>query len=283
MTFMDVWIGGLAIDDRSPEQVIDALTSTYAGNSCPRCEGDDVNIVGDERALLVAGTKGWTSLYLEAFENDAAMAIDLSKQLTTTIVCHRSVLYDAFSILVYHDGELIDEYQSCPDYFKSYEEADSSAEELARTTGDVAIFQAAVSRIDAQLLADIYQKSRIDKLSEQIEPEMTVSKALNLLRKALKIGTFEHGFDDLWYGAEDFQLKANFLAFNCPDKEPKTRWGHLKKQARDSRDRWKKSKNELKEKMQELKSSLPRLYKKKPADSKSKERPEKETSDSDEN
>jgi hypothetical protein len=254
---MDVWIGGLAVDGRSVEQVRSVLTDIFIEGEYERCEGNDVDVVGDERALIIGGTKGWTSVYLERFENDAAVAVALSKELSTTVLCHRSVLYDAFAIVVYLDGDLIDEYQSCPDYFKAYDQPDSTAEELEQTAGDAEVVKAAVSRIDEALLTEIYDKSRLTNLAEQVEPEMSVPDALKALRKALKIGTLEHSFDDLWYGAEEFSLKAEHLGFLSLNKEPTSRWGIMKKRAKDSRDRWRSGTAKVKDKIAALKSKWP--------------------------
>lgn len=263
---MDVWIGGLAIDERSPAEVHEALGAFFSENDYEACEGDDIHVVGDERALIIAGTKGWTSVYLEEFDHDEAVAMALSKSLETTVVCHRSVLYDAFAIFVFHGGELVDEYQSCPDYFKAYDEPDSSESELARTAGQAEALQSLVSRVDGALLAEIYQQSRLESLTEDIAAEMPVGEALKQLRKALKIGTFEHSFDDLWYGAEDMGLKVNYLGFLSPNAEPKTKWGILKKHAAESRGRWRQKKERFKDKVQYIKSKWPLSRKKSDTD-----------------
>lgn len=254
---MDVWIGGLAIDGKSPAEVAEALEAFFQGNEYERCEGDDIHVVGDERVLIIAGSKGWTSVYLEEFDHDEAIALALSKSLETTVVCHRSVLYDAFAIFVYHGGELVDEFQSCPDYFKAYDQPDSTEAELARTAGQADLIASLVSRVDGALLAEIYQQSRLESLTEDVHPEMSVGEALKKLRKALLIGTFEHSFDDLWYGAEDMGLKVNYLGFLSPNAEPKTRWGILKKRATDTRSRWRQSKERFKDKVGVLKSKWP--------------------------
>ncbi|MDF1663115.1 MAG: hypothetical protein P1V97_15175 [Planctomycetota bacterium] len=259
---MDVWIGGLAVDERSPAEVHEALCAFFTDNEYERCEGDDIHVVGDERALIIGGTKGWTSVYLEEFDHDEAVALAISKTLETTVVCHRSVLYDAFAIFVYYGGELIDEFQSCPDYFKAYDEPDSTESELARTAGQADALQSLVSRVDGALLAEIYQQSRLESLTEDINPEMSVGEALKQLRKALKIGTFEHSFDDLWYSADDMNLKVNYLGFLSPHAEPKTRWGILKKHAAESRGRWRQKKERFKDKVNFIKSKWPLSRKK---------------------
>jgi len=208
------WIGGLAIDGRGPQELSSALDELYGEAGYTRLEDEGRDTVGDERALIIAGTKGWTAVYLESSERDAAFALALSERLATTVICHRAILYDAFWLLSYKGGALIDEYQSCPDYFKSYGEADASSAELARSAGNSAALKAAVPRIDAALLGEIYEGARLHDLEAALEAVMPVDEALKKLRSALQIGTFEHAFEELWW--KDLTVEMRFLAYMAP-------------------------------------------------------------------
>ena len=230
-------IGGLAVWQRGRDQVVEALDGLYRGQGCEPLEGEGPDVEGEERALVIPGSKGWTSLYLERGERDSSVATELSQRLSTVVLAHRAQLYDAFYIQVYAGGELIDEYQSCPELLASFGDPELGPAALARTEGQAELLAAAVSQVDGALLAEIYRESRLVDLDAASGAPLPVTEALSLLRKATGIGTFEHSFEDLWFAAEGMGLKVRYRAYRRALSELEG-WERLERRARDARARW---------------------------------------------
>lgn len=231
------WVGGLAIDGRSLKQVTDAVTEIFKAEGYECLPENDVDVAGDERLLVIAGSKGWTALYLENSDKDEDMAVALSKDMSTTVLVHRSIPFDAFALMLYHSGDLLDEYQSHPFLFHDFT-GSATEPDLENTVGNPETFKTLVSRVDAGALSEIYQSCRMTDLDAPLEDPDLIKSALRQLRKATGVGTFEHSMDDLWYRAEDLKLKVRYLAFLAPPKPKVTPWQRLTNRAREARDRW---------------------------------------------
>ena len=251
------WIGGLAVDGRGATEVVRVLDEIYteAGFERVETEGDgDPSVVGDERALVISGTKGWTAVYIEMPDKDLLMARELSQRLGAVVLLHRSILFDAVALFWFASGDLMDEFQSCPDYFKGWGEPDAGEGELERTAGQAEVAKTLVSRIDAGALDEIYRECRMTDLAEGDPPAMELGVALRKLRKATGVGTFEHGFEDLWWG--DFSFEARFLAWRRPTKTRLDRFKEMMDQARGARERFAMQTDQLRERMDQLRARL---------------------------
>ena len=80
------------------------------------------------RALITDSKNGWTTVYDEESESQDVnvlhrLAKDLSSKLKTAVIAMMVHDSDIFVYLVYEDGELIDQFDSKPDYFGPVSEA----------------------------------------------------------------------------------------------------------------------------------------------------------------
>lgn len=263
---MDVWIGGLAICSQDCEAVLKAMTASYKAHKFELISSEDPNAQGDERALVVEGSKGWTSVYPEEIARDSDLAAEITSALKVGAIVHRAVLYDAFSLLAFAGGDLIDEFQSHPSYIMDFDSQESEASVATRTQGNAHLFAALSPRIHEQRLAEIFAKCRVTDPDSYENPDMSVARALKELRGVLGLGTLEHSFDDLWYGAENFRLNAKFLAFKDTQKirGPLKKWQTRYRQASSLLQRGSES---VSQSLQSIRKGLPELpFRRKPLD-----------------
>lgn len=238
-------MGGLAVDGKSRAEVVEALDALYGEAEFVVDPRDGPEVEGDERALIISGSKGWTAVYLERFDQDEAVAAALAKTLSAAVLVHRAELYEAFSIAVFLDGELVDRYASA-----SGEEAffDDELDELGFEDGapqdpdfegdgggDPGRIAALVPRVDAAALGAIYQRCRSEPGAGPAD-EAVIAGALKELRSVLGLGTLEHDFLGLWNDAERLGLKATFRGWSAPKRRLRDVWAGWRLKAERSRD-----------------------------------------------
>jgi len=225
---------GIHLLTRDRVEVLDAIRSFMEVRDLEWVGGGPEGAdLGETRLLLLPPQGRWSSLYPE----DPYLADTLAPALAAAVRCPVLVVGQIEEAAVFYraydeSGVLGDEFHSCPDYEKEFDEADASEEELERTRGEPEIV-AALLGMKAGDLASTLAASRIEHLRDVDVNAVPADNKLALaaIQKNFALPDLEQDFDVLWHlgfdDAEDVDLR--YLAYGHPEES-------LRDQLRDKLD-----------------------------------------------
>lgn len=215
---------GIYVKSRDRVGVLDAVRTAMEAEGLEWVGGGVDAPSEATRLLLLPPTGDWTPLY-PATATRAGLAGDIAIQLKVPVFVVGHLEDMAFYYAAWDtSGNLVDEYHSCPDYAKDFDEPDADADELARTRGKPQVVASLLGASDkAGELGAVLEKARIDNLREH-DPASGFAGASEPLRKLGKmfgLPDLQEEFDVLWdLGPdEDDEDDVRYLAY-APPREP---------------------------------------------------------------
>lgn len=216
---------GIHIKTRDRVKVLDAVRAACGAEGLEWKGGGQDADEDSVRFLLLPARGSWVSLYPAdpAWADVVAGPIALCVQ--APVMIFGRIDDDAFFYMAYDtQGDLLDQFHSCPDWAKDFDEPDASDEELERTRGKPAKVAGLLgASAKAAELKEILHKARIERLRDH-DPWDGVADAFTSLRKigaAFGLPDLEDDFDTLWdLGLEeDEDADLRYLAYGQPEEE----------------------------------------------------------------
>jgi len=105
-----------------------SFTNLHVRNSSAAAVGAMAKNFAETRGYVSPDANGWVTVYDEAADSQnieilCDMAAGISKELKTVVIAFMVHDSDIAFYWVYKDGSLVDEFDSCPDYFQSVDDA----------------------------------------------------------------------------------------------------------------------------------------------------------------
>lgn len=230
---------GVHLKTRDRVAVLDAISAAMGADGLSFVGGGPDAPEDAVRLLLLPPRGAWTSLYPENSALARELAGLLSLQLKAPALTVGRFDEAAF-FYVFHsaDGDVADEYHSCPDWSKDVDEDDASEEELARTRGDAQALAALLAPgQDAGALAQLLADARIESLRDHDAHSGPTdnSEPLTRLAELLALPDLLEDFDELWQlGLDDEEdVDLRYLAYGTPKETV-----DLRSLVSSWRDRW---------------------------------------------